>query len=216
MSLLFVPVPGLLLFLLFGLPHKKKKGKHSAVYINPELRKFSQQQLSEIDRHSFPLLSAVSKEWQSLIRMNLRSGIAPLTFNNQVQIYTDGKRKFNKLFLDIDAAKNHIHLQYYILKDDRLGNRLMEILTKKEKQDVKVLVLYDDLGSKSLSKKFFEDLIQAGGRVAASLPSKMPFANPRVNYRNHRKIIVIDGVRGYIGGFNVGDEYLGEKGKYGY
>lgn len=216
MILLFLPIFGFLLYLLFGLPHKNKQSKYSAVYMNAEIHNVSQQQLFEIDQHSFKHSTAVSKEWQSLIRMNLRNGTAPLTFNNHIQIYTDGKRKFDKLFLDIDTAKHHIHLQYYIFKDDKIGNCLLDILTKKAKQGIKILVLYDDISSKSLPKKFFDALIQAGGRVAVSMPSRIPFANPRVNYRNHRKIIVVDGNIGYIGGFNVGDEYLGEKGKHGY
>lgn len=216
MVLFFLPILGFLLYLLFGQPHKKKRGKHPTVYSNPEIQHLSKQQLSEIDQDSFSYPSAVSEEWQPLIRMNMKGETAPLTQNNRVQIYTDGKQKFDALFKDIDAAKNHIHLEYYIFKNDDIGNRMLELLIKKAEQGVKVLVLYDDIGSNSLPKNFFNNFFRAGGRAAASLPSKLPFANPRVNYRNHRKIGIIDGNLGYIGGFNVGDEYLGEKGKFGY
>ncbi|TWT13129.1 cardiolipin synthase [Planomicrobium sp. CPCC 101079] len=214
--LFFLPVVGLLLYLLFGLPHRQNKGKHPSVYSNPNLQKLWQQQLRQIDRGWWPDTLGTVKDFRQIIRMNLKTGEAPLSTNNGIAIFIDGKNKFDSLFKDIEAAKDHIHLEYYILRNDKIGCQLIERLTEKAKQGVKVLILYDDIGSKSLPKNFFADFFQAGGKAAASLPSRIPIGNPRVNYRNHRKIAVIDGKVGYIGGFNVGDEYLGEKGKFGY
>ena len=216
MVLFFLPLLGLLLYLLFGQPYRKNKKRHTTAYLNRDLQNLSEQQLSEIDQGSFGYPSADSEEWQHLIRMNLKSEMAPFTQKNRLQIFTDGKRKFDALFKDIEAAKIHIHLEYYIIKDDEIGGSLLSLLTEKAKQGVQVLVLYDDIGSKSLPGNFFKDFVQAGGRAAASLPSKLPFANPRVNYRNHRKIVIVDGKVGYSGGFNVGDEYLGKDEKFGY
>ena len=216
MVLFFLPLLGLLLYLLFGQPYRKNKKRHTTAYLNRDLQNLSEQQLSEIDQGSFGYPSADSEEWQHLIRMNLKSEMAPFTQKNRLQIFTDGKRKFDALFKDIEAAKIHIHLEYYIIKDDEIGGSLLSLLTEKAKQGVQVLVLYDDIGSKSLPGNFFKDFVQAGGRAAASLPSKLPFANPRVNYRNHRKIVIVDGKVGYTGGFNVGDEYLGKDEKFGY
>ncbi|WP_367281443.1 cardiolipin synthase [Planococcus shixiaomingii] len=216
MILFFLPILGFLLYLFFGQPHRKNKSKHATTYMNQEIQDHSEQQLSQIDRGTFSFPSAVADEWQHLIRMNLKNETAPFTYHNRLQIYTDGKRKFDALFKDIEAAKDHIHLEYYLVNNDDMGRSLIGLLTEKAKQGVEVLFLYDDIGSNSLSKKFFHDFFQAGGKAAASLPSKLPFANPRVNYRNHRKIAIIDGKFGYIGGFNVGDEYLGRNGKFGY
>lgn len=216
MVLFFLPILGFLLYLLFGVPHRKSKKKHSDAYSNPGIQKRSEQQLAAIDGGSFSFPAAVAEEWQHLIRMNLNSETAMLTHHNRLQILTDGKQKFDTLFKDIEMAKAHIHLEYYVLLNDDIGNRLMALLTEKAKQGIEVLFLYDDIGSNSLPKKFFSDFLQAGGKSAASLPSNLFFANPRVNYRNHRKIVIIDGKIGYIGGFNVGDEYLGRNRKRGY
>ena len=83
------------------------------------------------------------------------------------------------------------------------------MLIRKAKQGVKVRVLFDDIGSRGLRKKHLKELMRHGGEVEAFFPATLPLINPRLNYRNHRKIVVIDGRIGYIGGFNVGDEYLG-------
>lgn len=216
MVLMFLPFLGLLLYLLFGQPYRKNKKRYTDAYQNPGLENFSKQQLCEIDKGSFSFPTALTEEWRHLIRMNMKSETAPFTQNNQLRIFTDGKRKFDALFRDIEAAKIHIHMEYYIIKDDELGRSLLQLLTEKAKQGVQVLVLYDDIGSKSLPGDFFHAFNQAGGRAAASLPSKLPVANLRINHRNHRKITIIDGEAGYIGGFNVGDEYLGKDGKFGY
>lgn len=215
MILFFLPLAGFVVYLLFGKPLAKKK-QHQSTYFNPEFHEVAARQLQEIDNGSFAHQASVTEELQDAIRMHLTSEDAPLSHDNRLHIYTDGKLKFEALFGDIEAAQDHIHLEYYILKNDEIGKRLFELLTRKAKEGLKVLFLYDDVGSKSLPRHFFEDFIQAGGRATPSLPSKMPFINPRVNYRNHRKIVIIDGKTGYIGGFNVGDEYLGKKGEYGY
>ena len=126
------------------------------------------------------------------------------------------KEKFEQLLKDIDQAKNHIHIQYYIIQNDELGKRFIQALTKKAKEGVKVRVLYDDLGSRALSKKFFKEFREVGGRVEVFFPSKLKYFNPRLNFRNHRKLVIIDGKIGYVGGFNVGNEYLGLDPKFGY
>ena len=215
--LFFLPVLGFFLYLLFGKPLSKNKLKDQTIYINHEFEKRAQQQLQEIDNGAFQSFSPVAGELRDVIRMNLKSGDAvPYTENNELHILTDGKLKFEKLFQDIEKAQNHIHLQYFIVENDEIGTRLIDLLTRKTQEGVQVLFLYDDLGSKSLPRHFFDNFIQAGGKAHPSLPSKLPFINLRINYRNHRKIVIVDGKIGYIGGFNVGNEYLGKNEKLGY
>lgn len=214
--LIFLPVTGFLLYLLFGQPHDKSKGRHSSVYNNPELEEQAARQLQELESGTVSAKTELPQGMQGLVKMNLKTAVAPLSSNNQLQFYNDGERKFQALFEDVKNAKDHIHLQYYILKNDDIGNRLMDLLNKKAKEGVEVFFLYDDIGSNALPRKFFNEFTEAGGRAAASLPSRLPMFNPRINYRNHRKIVVVDGTIGYIGGFNVGDEYLGEKKELGY
>lgn len=214
--LIFLPVIGFLLYFLFGRPHNKSKGRHSGIYANPALKERIDSQLEKVEDGPADGGPALSKELQGLVRMNLKSAAAPLSSDNRIQIFNDGERKFQALFEDIKKAEYHIHLEYYILKNDGIGNQLMDLLAVKAKEGVEVLFLYDDIGSNALPRDFFKAFIEAGGRAAASLPSRLPLFNPRINYRNHRKIAVIDGAIGYIGGFNVGDEYLGEKKELGY
>ncbi|MGO1059438.1 cardiolipin synthase [Planococcus sp. FY231025] len=214
--LIFLPVIGFLLYLLFGQPHNKTKGRNANAYANPELEARAAGQLEALESGTFSGQGRLPKELQGLIKMQLKTNTAPLSTDNRLQIFNDGERKFDALFEDIKRAEDHIHLEYYILKNDGIGNRLMELLAEKAKEGVKVLFLYDDIGSNALPRDFFEAFTEAGGRAAASLPSRLPWFNPRINYRNHRKIAVIDGAVGYIGGFNVGDEYLGEQVEMGY
>ena len=141
---------------------------------------------------------------------------AVMSHDNDVEIFIDGDDKFQSLFEDIRKAKDHIHLLYYIVRDDLLGQKLVELLTIKAKEGVTVRFVYDDMGSRRLPRKFFKSLIDAGGQVASFFPAKIPMLNLRVNFRNHRKLAIIDGNIGYIGGFNIGDEYLGLNKRFGY
>src|SRR5690606_33154187 len=103
------------------------------------------------------------------------------------------------------SAEHHIHLLYYIWRNDDLGRRLVRMLAAKAREGVQVRVLVDDVGSSALPRSFWRELREAGGMAAAFFPSRVPYLNMRVNYRNHRKLAIIDGKVGFIGGFNVGD-----------
>ncbi|MGM0876766.1 MAG: cardiolipin synthase [Bacillota bacterium] len=214
--LFFIPLLGFLLYLLFGQnlsryhmfqwEDRKKLG----------IEKLLGEQLEQIRNNTFVFKHGTAKDNKQLIYMHLMNNDAVLTDNNHLDVFTDGKEKFDTLLEDIEHAKNHIHLQYYILKNDQLGKRLVEALTKKAKQGVKVRVLYDDLGSRGLRPSFFSKLRAAEGEVEVFFPSKLRLINLRLNYRNHRKLVIIDGEIGYVGGFNVGDEYLGLDPSFGY
>ncbi|MFZ8101908.1 cardiolipin synthase, partial [Staphylococcus arlettae] len=146
----------------------------------------------------------------------LYNNAAFLTTDNEVTIYTDGRQKFDALLNDIIQAKDYIHIQYYIFRNDNLGKSILTALEQKLTEGVEVKMLYDDMGSRTLSLKDFKSFRKNGGQVEAFFPSKLPLINLRMNNRNHRKIVIIDGQIGYVGGFNVGDEYLGLKKKFGY
>ncbi|WP_035053337.1 cardiolipin synthase [Carnobacterium pleistocenium] len=154
-----------------------------------------------------------AKEMASLF---LESDESILTKGNKVEIFTDGAKKFDSLIEDISKAEHHIHMIYYIIHDDKVGNRVLKALEERAAAGVDVLVIYDALGSRSLKPSFFKTLKKLGGKAESFFGSKLPIINLRFNYRNHRKIVIIDGKIGYTGGFNVGDEYLGEYKKFGY
>lgn len=172
--------------------------------------------MEAIEDDSFDFRLDDASHYKELIIMHLHNNHAVLTQDNKVEIFNDGRKKFHALLQDLENAKDHIHIQYYIFRLDHLGKEIYELLLTKAKQGVKVRILYDDTGSRSLRKSHFKELIELGGRVEAFFPAILPLINPRMNYRNHRKIVVIDGRIGYIGGFNVGDEYLGLNKRFGY
>src|SRR5699024_2158910 len=146
----------------------------------------------------------------------LKNNDAIFTQDNKVDIYTDGKEKFNDLIQDIDNATDHVHLLYYIIRHDELGKRIADVLIKKAKEGVEVRLLYDDMGSRLLSRRYIKRLKNAGVLVDAFFPPKIPKINFKINFRNHRKLAIIDGKIGHIGGYNIEDEYLGKDPKFGY
>ncbi len=214
--LFFIPVLGFVLYLLFGKPLRKERLNRPAAYENPDFMERLNRQRDDLRSGRFTPPSPLAAEWLDLIQMNAARTDAPLSTAGKIRLFNDGKRKFDALFEDIQQAQSHIHLQYFILNDDDLGRRLVSLLTEKAQQGVKVLFLYDALGSSSLPKRFFDEFEKAGGKTAAFLPAMLASINPRFNHRNHRKLAVLDGTVGYIGGFNVGDEYIGEKKEFGY
>ncbi|MEW9500779.1 cardiolipin synthase [Jeotgalibacillus marinus] len=216
MVLFFIPVLGFALYLLLGRRLNKKRlfdwDERSKVGIEQLIR----YQSNAIQDKTFEFKSKETEAMQDLIYMQLKNDDSVLTQDNAVDIFIDGQKKFMAMFKDIEAARDHIHLQTYILRRDDLGKRLLALLIKKAQQGVQVRVLYDDMGSRGMTKRYFRELRAAGGEVEAFFPSHVPLINPRLNFRNHRKVIIIDGRVGYIGGFNVGDEYLGLNKRFGY
>lgn len=141
---------------------------------------------------------------------------SPYTTNNKVSIYTDGYDFFDELKIQLKKAKKYIHIEFYIFKDDELGTEILDILIEKISEGVEVRLLYDTVGSRLFSKKGVQRFKDAGGKIGGFFPSFLKLINFNLNYRNHRKIVVIDGETGFVGGFNVGDEYLGKDPKFGY
>lgn len=211
--LVMLPIVGFLAYLFIG----KKLSNSNIFDLKKQERlglKYSsdeQKQLLKEGKLAKRLDHNYEKE---LINLFLNTEDAIYTEYNNIEIIIDGNEKFNKLIDDIRNAKTYIHMQYYIIQNDALGKKVLKELTKKAKEGIEVLVLYDALGSRTINPFFFKRLTKYGGIAVPFFGSKIPFVNLRMNYRNHRKIVIIDGVIGYTGGFNVGDEYLGN-GKMG-
>ncbi|UVI28543.1 cardiolipin synthase [Paenibacillus spongiae] len=216
MILLFIPVVGFALYLLFGQNLSKVKLYKISKKTSRDIKAIVEGQRKAYLHNEITFKDPAIIPYRDLIYMNLTSGPALYTQDNDVHIYTDGNDKFEDLLKSIADAKEHIHLMYYIVRDDAIGRRLIQALTAKAEQGVEVRFLYDAIGSWHLRSSYFTPLLHAGGKVAAFFPLKILYLNIRVNYRNHRKLAIIDGETGYIGGFNVGDEYLGLDKRYGY
>lgn len=216
MILFFVPVAGFIVYLFLGRQLKQTNFYRLSAEERRYLKSAASTQIEQImadnDFENNELLSKHLK----LLLMNIKSSNALVTTDNEVTVFSDGRKKFEALFEDIRKAKQEINIQYYIIKRDSLGKQLRDELTKKAKEGVTVRVLYDEIGSRRLSPSFFKELISYGGKVEVFFPSIFRFVNFRVNNRNHRKLCIIDGHVGYIGGFNVGDEYLGLEKRFGY
>lgn len=151
-----------------------------------------------------------------IAKMLMRVDQPPVSLDNTVEYYVDGHEKFSKLIEDIKKAEHHVHVSYYIFRGDKLGTAIVEALEEVAKKGVEVKVQYDPVGGRTLKKSLFKKLESYGGQTDTSFGSKFHLLNIRLNYRNHRKIVVIDGKVGYVGGFNVGDDYLGEYENMGY
>lgn len=209
MVLFFIPILGFVLYLMLG----QKMRKRQLAKLLGDNRRIIEEALEKqsdmLDRRELLPAESEMAIYQDMMYMNLTTSYALYTNNNAIDIFTDGNRKFDELLADIECAEHHIHLVYYIVRDDELGRRLMKALVKKASEGVEVRFLYDHIGSLALPRKYFRGLRAAGGKEAAFFPSRIPFLNLKINYRNHRKLAIIDGRIGYIGGFNVGNEYLG-------
>ncbi|QWQ38556.1 cardiolipin synthase [Gemella sp. zg-570] len=210
--LLLIPYLGFILYLLLGRPIYREK---IFPYSKEEKIEFQKKLFNRKEAYKITKDDPVTYNNRNLIELNYQSDQAFLSTNNEIRIISNGKEKFKLLFEDIENAKKYIHIQYYILKKDKIGKELFNLLIKKLNEGVKVYILYDDIGSRTLNKYTLKKLIDAGAKTKSFFKANFSLINFRMNYRNHRKIVVIDGKVGYTGGFNVGDEYLGRDKKFG-
>ncbi len=213
--LYFLPVFGFILYLIFAQNFRKER-MFKAKEIEGELKYAVRRQEESIFRKKLRLRDPELERFKRLILYNLNEGEAVLTDNNDVRIFTDGEDKFRELIYELDHAKRYIHLQYYIIRNDELWKEIEEVLIRKVRQGVKVRVLFDSMGCRSTRRSVWTRLEDAGVEVAEFFPALLGKFQLRLNYRNHRKIVVIDGRLGFVGGFNVGREYLGRSRKFGY
>ncbi|WP_226670592.1 cardiolipin synthase [Metabacillus litoralis] len=153
---------------------------------------------------------------QLLFKLAHRLGHSPISFATKTKALTDGNETFEHIFQELKKAKHHIHLEYYIVRNDEVGQKLKHLLIDKAREGIEIRFLYDAVGCWKLSKDYIKEMKKAGIEMVSFLPVKIPFLNNKINFRNHRKIIVIDGSVGFVGGLNVGDEYLGKDQYFGY
>ncbi len=205
--LLVEPILGVIAYTLFGRNLYKRKLAKNMNELNSRLYKkgSSKEGYDELDFKQLELARLVNG-----------SNYSELTTNNEVDILTNGSEKYNELFETLLLAKDHIHVEYFIIKSDYIGNKLKDILIMKSKEGVDVKVLYDAVGCWRLSSSYVLELKNAGVNVKKFSPVVFPVLSRELNYRNHRKIVVVDGKYGFVGGINVGNEYLGLNHKLGF
>lgn len=149
-----------------------------------------------------------NEELKQLIKMNEKNGF-PCTCYNDVEVFFDANEMYERQIEDFKKAKKSINILYYIFRNDAAGKYFVDVLTEKAREGVEVIIVFDDSANPKTTYRFFKEFIKAGGIVQPFFPSRMTLINHNFAYRNHRKIVVIDGVIGYVGGMNIGLEYLG-------
>lgn len=206
--LIFLPFVGFIAYVMFGSGFHVKKKKRYAIKLiadNMHRRNIAKHIHGHVDT---PPQS--DRPHGRLISYLENDGAHFLTGDNAAIVFTDGRDMFDRMKEDMREAKTHIHLLYYIFRNDVLGREILDILTEKARSGVDVRIIYDSLGSLLSRGSMFKKLRQAGGQIVAFSPLVFSLSSHlRLNYRNHRKITVIDGAIGYLGGMNVGEEYLG-------
>jgi cardiolipin synthase len=206
------PLVGFFFYLFFGRNIKKRR-----LFAKKALTDEKAFLEIEGNRSSYQdKMAHLGEHQQLLFKLAHRLGHSPISFGTKTKALTDGIETFDHIFHELKKAKHHIHLEYYILRHDEVGKKLKDLLITKAKEGVEVRFLYDAVGSWRLSKKYIKELSKAGIEMVPFLPVRFPLFNNKINFRNHRKIIVIDGGIGFVGGLNIGDEYLGKDSYFGY
>ena len=211
MIMIILPVFGFIIYLLLGQNFSRARlFKEKKEFDTIKRRKLSKDFTSKEHEH------IGGEQYLDLIRMNYTHSGAKCTYNNEVDVYYNGVDKFKQLIKDLKNAKKFIHIQYYIIRPDRLGKKIMSILEEKAAEGVEVRFLVDSMGSYKVTKRSLKNFTKNGGKFEIFFPGILPHVNTRINYRNHRKMVIIDGEYGYTGGFNVGDEYINENKHIGF
>lgn len=205
----FVPIVGMLFYFSFGINYRKRRVYSKKLIEDDDLRMKLIRDIILKSELSLKNSSHIG-DARSLVHLLLRDTVSPLTTGNHVKVLLNGEQKFPDLKNELNGARHHIHVEYYIYENDIIGNEIKEILIAKAREGVKVRLIYDAFGSRSMGRKFLKQLRNAGIEAYPFNRIRfVPLAN-RLNYRNHRKIIVIDGHCGFVGGINISDRYIND------
>ncbi len=195
-----LPVTGLIIYFFFGRNRKREHFVSRAC-----AAQLARRAAVRFFQGGFP---DVPKEYESLIRLFRRQNGAFPYADNKVRFFYSGKEMLDNLLRDIALARHHIHLEFYIIEDDRVGRAVCNALAAKAREGVNVRLIYDDVGCWNVKNRFFKGLESEGMEVAPFLPVRFPKLTSKVDFRNHRKIVVIDGIIGYVGGMNLAERYV--------
>lgn len=202
--LTFLPVAGWIFFYFFGQDERRRHILSRGGYAS-----IAQQLHHALEGEAKPV---VPKKYETLGRLDEHSGAYSPTSGNDVEMLYDGVAFVSTLLRDIYAAREHIHIETYIIEDDAVGRLVRDALTDRAREGIEVRLLYDDVGCWRVPQSFFQPLEEAGGFVFPFLPVRFPSLTRRANYRNHRKVCVFDGRTGYIGGMNLALRYVSRRG----
>ena len=207
------PLVGFIFYILFGRNYRKEKMFRKKYFLDKQAFLTVE---GEDDPRKDEKLRLLGEHQGKLFTLAQKLGNSPISFDTSTKILTNGEETFHHILEKLKKARHHIHLEYYIVRHDDIGQEIKNLLIEKAHQGVKVRFLYDAVGSWQLSKTYINEMKKAGIETVPFGPVRLPFLNNKFNFRNHRKIIVIDGTIGFVGGLNIGDEYLGRNKTIGF
>jgi len=201
--LLFIPVLGMFFYLLLGQDYRKKK-----IISQKSIRSVTDRPVASFDINKLDT-TLMNENQLNLIKLLYKNSESAGYAFNKIDVLSDGESTFKAVFEAIRNAKDHIHIEFFIFDDDIISNQLRELLIQKSREGVRVRMIYDYWGSFDLSKKYLKSLKDAGVYFRPFLPFRWRISrSSKINYRNHRKLIVVDGITGFTGGLNIADRYL--------
>ncbi|REE24931.1 cardiolipin synthase [Winogradskyella pacifica] len=205
-GLLALPFLGLIVYYLFGQEYRKNKIFSRKNVLNQSIVKRIQDEL-ELEAKEVNEVDDLLDQKSKVIPLLYNNENSKLTINNDIKLIKNGDEKFKLLFKDIEEAEHHIHLEYFIIKDDKIGRELLDLLCKKASEGLEIRIAIDDVGS-SITSKMKRKLKDCGIAMHPFMPVRFSNSTGKMNYRDHRKIVVVDGKIGYVGGINVSDAYV--------
>lgn len=203
-----VPFIGILIYIFFGQNYRKRKIFSSKGVVDTDyLHMAAIKQIESLDARLEPKPDEI-KSMRHLMMLMLNNEKSVLTDNNHISLLNNADETYSSMLEEIRRARHHIHLQVYRFDIDSTGNEFLDLLVQKVSEGVEVRMIIDDVGSWSFKKKNTEKMRMAGIQIFPFFPVRFPLLASKINYRNHRKILVVDGKTGFIGGMNIADKYL--------
>ncbi|HWD89601.1 MAG TPA: cardiolipin synthase [Mucilaginibacter sp.] len=210
---IFLPVLGMAIYFGFGINYRKEKLYSKKISNDKAVLERLLKEITLESEKAWDTKEPAIQKHKKLALYLLNDGMSPLSGGNQVKLLINGEQKFPEVLEVLRNAKHHIHIEYYIFEDGRIGEEIKNILIQKAGEGVEVRFIYDDFGSRSIRKGFVDELIAGGVEAYPFYKVIFILLANRVNYRDHRKIIIVDGCIGFTGGINVSDRYINQPGQ---
>ncbi|HDZ41652.1 MAG TPA: cardiolipin synthase [Bacteroidetes bacterium] len=203
-----IPVVGIILYFFFGQNYRKRKiFSRKSVIDSEHVLNAAIQQIESLETRLEEKSDRI-KEKQHLMTLMLNNEKSVLTDNNKITLLQDAKATYSLMLKEIERARHHIHFEIYRFNIDETGNKFRHLLMRKAAEGVEVRMIIDDVGSWSFKKKYIGETRNSGVQIFPFFPVRFPWLASKINYRNHRKILIIDGKTGFVGGMNIADKYL--------
>ena len=210
--IVFLPVAGMAVYLFLGINRRKRKMYDKKLAADQQMQTRVEAFVKSSNDRIFETRAGDLGNQTKVARLLSYDSYTPLTPYNRVQVLDNGENAYPEMLKSLRTAKNHIHIEYYIIENGEVFHQIMQILLEKARQGVQVRVIFDDFGSKDIRKDYKKELRKGGVEIYPFLKLYFVALANRINYRNHRKIIIIDGVTAFTGGINIGDRYCNKPG----